>query len=151
MAQDQLTVATPVQYREVMARKPIAQPLLPTQGELLILQALWKIGEGTIEQILAASVQNPPPNYKTTQTMLRIMEQKRLVTHRTEGRAFIFRPEVDRAKVNRGTVQSLLARNFGGSRTELLINLIEDETLSENELKDLEELIRRYRREMAGE
>jgi len=147
-----LTVITPIQYRDPMGRMPISHTnVVPTQGELLILQAIWKIGEGTIDQIVAASEQHPSPNYKTTQAMLRIMEQKNLVAHRTEGRAFIYRPKVDRDKVNRGTIRSLLARNFGGSRTELLINLIEDETLSEGELKDLEELIRRYRREMGGE
>jgi len=58
------------------------------------LEILWRIREGTIEEVLEASEEKPPPNYKTTQTLLRIMEQKKLVTHRPRGRAFLFRARV---------------------------------------------------------
>jgi hypothetical protein len=39
----------------------------------------------------------------------------------------------------------LLQRHFGGSRAELLINLLDDERVAPSELKELEDLIRRRR------
>jgi len=60
--------------------------VLPTAGELRLLEILWPIGEGTVEDLLEASGKNPP-NYKTTQTLLRIMEEKKLVEPSAAGRA----------------------------------------------------------------
>jgi predicted transcriptional regulator len=107
---------------------------------------LWRLGEGTIEDVVQASGEDPPPNYKTVQTFLRIMEVRKLVTHRLSGRAFIYQPRVTREEVNRLSIQTLVKQNFGGSRTELLLNILEDEDFEAAELEELETLIRRYRK-----
>src|SRR4029077_10240667 len=65
---------------------------LPTPGELRLLQILWRIGEGTVDDIVRASGEDPPPNYKTVQAWLRIMEGKGQVDHRRKGRALVFWP-----------------------------------------------------------
>ena len=119
--------------------------LLPTPGEHKLLEILWRVREGTIDDIIEAAEQSPRPNYKTVQTMLRIMEGKKLVTHHVRGRAFVYQPVVARNRIGRLSIRTLLERHFGGSRSELLLNLLEDEPLDPAELKDLEELIRRQR------
>jgi predicted transcriptional regulator len=124
--------------------------VLPTPAELRLLDVLWQLGEGTIEEILQASDETPPPNYKTVQTFLRIMENKKLVTHRVQGRAFVFRARVQREEVNRLSVHSLLNRHFGGSRSDLLLNLLEDERIDPAELKAMEEMIHRHRQAKQG-
>ena len=120
---------------------------LPTPGEFRLLQVLWRIREGTIDDILKASGEDPPPNYKTVQTLLRIMERKRLVGHKQQGRAFLFRPLVGRGHVHRLSIRNLLAKYFTGSRTELLIELLSDERIAPDELRKLESLIRNRRKE----
>jgi BlaI family transcriptional regulator, penicillinase repressor len=124
--------------------------VLPTPAELRLLDVLWRLGEGTIDEIVQASDETPAPNYKTVQTFLRIMENKKLVTHRVHGRAFVFRPRVQREEVNRLSVHSLLDRHFGGSRSDLLLNLLEDERIDPAELKAMEEMIHRYRQSKQG-
>lgn len=121
-------------------------PPLPTPGEYRLLEILWQLGEGTIDDILESAGENPRPNYKTVQTLLRIMENKQLLTHRVQGRAFVYKALVQREQVNRVSVHSLLQRHFGGSRSELLLNLLDDERINGAELKELEELIRRHRK-----
>jgi BlaI family penicillinase repressor len=122
-------------------------PLMPTAGEHELLEILWRLGEGTIDDILKGSGESPPPNYKTVQTLLRIMENKSLVTHRLQGRAFVYTAQVRRDQVNRISIRAMLQRHFGGSRTEFLVNLLDDERIDAAELKQLEELIRRHRNE----
>ena len=133
-----------------MARMLRAAGPLPTPAELRLLEILWRLGEGTIDEILEASDEVPSPNYKTVQTILRIMEGKKLVTHRVNGRAFVFRPRVQREEVNRLSVRSLLARHFSGSPADLLLNLLEDERIDGAELKAMEDMIHRYRQEKQG-
>jgi BlaI family penicillinase repressor len=122
-------------------------PLMPTSGEHRLLEILWRLGEGTIDDILRGSGEIPPPNYKTVQTLLRIMESKHLVTHRLQGRAFVYKARVRRDQVNRASITAMLQRHFGGSPTELLLNLLDDERIDAAQLKQLEELIRRHRKQ----
>jgi len=119
--------------------------VLPTRSELRILNALWDLGQGTVEEVTRHRSFSRRPNYKTTQTLLRIMEQKGLVRHLLRGRGFLFEPCVTREQVGQVSVQQLLEQNFGGSPAELLVNLLESKPVAEEELEELESLIRRYR------
>lgn len=120
-------------------------PVPPTPAELRILQALWELGSGTIEEIIRHPSFASPPNYKTTQTILRIMEEKGLARHTSDGRVFVFEPCVSREWVGRLSVRNLLNSNFDGSPAKLLVNLLEAGSVKESELAELEGLIRNYR------
>jgi predicted transcriptional regulator len=119
---------------------------LPTPSELRLLQVLWTLGEGTVDQIVNAHPEASRPNYKTTHTFLRIMEQKGFITHSVSGRTFRFTPLVSRESIDSLSVRALLHQNFGGSPAGLLINLLEAVPAQESELDELESLIREYRR-----
>jgi BlaI family transcriptional regulator, penicillinase repressor len=123
--------------------RPIA---IPTAAEFRLLEILWRLGEGTIEDFVRAAEKDSPLNYKTVQTVLRVMENKKFVRHSLRGRAFVYQPRVKRHEVSRVSLRSLLERYFRGSRSELLVNLLEDERIGANELQKLESLIRTYRK-----
>jgi BlaI family transcriptional regulator, penicillinase repressor len=121
--------------------------ILPSPGELRLLQILWRIDGGTIEDIINSSRENPQPNYKTVQTLLRIMEHKGQVHHSQDGRAFVFRPVIGRSDLRRLSIREVVAKYFTGSRTELLVELLRDERISRQELRELENLVRSRRKE----
>ncbi|MFL6313000.1 MAG: BlaI/MecI/CopY family transcriptional regulator [Terriglobales bacterium] len=120
-------------------------PAPPTRAELRILNALWGLKSGTIDEIIHHPSFSSPPNYKTTQTILRIMEEKGLARHTTGGRVFVFEPAVSREWVEKMSVRTILEQNFGGSPAKLLVNLLESGPVAEKELEELEALIRNYR------
>jgi len=133
-----------------MDKEPQSQKIeLPTPGELRLLRVLWRIREGSIEEIVLASGEDPPPNYKTVQAWLRIMERKGQVDHRQEGRAFIFYPLISRRDLHGLSIRHLLARYFTGSRSEMLVALLSDERIGREELNKLEGLIRNRRKELS--
>lgn len=117
----------------------------PTRAELRILQALWDLGPATVEEIIHHPSFSSPPNYKTTQTILRIMEEKGLARHTSRGRVFVFEARVSRERVSRLSVRTLLDQNFEGSPAKLLVNLLEAGPVDESELAELEALIRNFR------
>ena len=119
---------------------------LPTTAELRLLQILWDAGEATVEDVVNAHSPRERPNYKTTQTLLRIMEQKGFIAHESRGRVFVFKPLISRKTIDQRSVQTLLSQNFGGSATGLFLNLLEIGTFEENDLNALEDQIRKYRR-----
>jgi BlaI family penicillinase repressor len=120
-------------------------PAPPTRAELRILNALWELKSGTIEEIIHHPSFSSPPNYKTTQTILRIMEEKGLARHTTGGRVFVFESAVSRELVEKMSVRTILEQNFGGSPAKLLTNLLESGHIAEQELEELEAVIRNYR------
>ncbi len=119
--------------------------MLPTRAELRILRVLWDLGQATVEEVVSHPHSAPRPNYKTIQTLLRIMEQKGFVRHVNRGRVFVFVPRVSRDEVGKLSVRNLLEQNFGGSPSELMVNLLEANPVDESELEQLETLIRNYR------
>jgi predicted transcriptional regulator len=129
-----------------MAKRLKSRTVLPSPAEFRLLDILWQIDEGTIDDIIGRSVGCPQPNYKTVQTLLRIMERKGLVSHYVRGRAFVFQPRVKRNHVNRISIQSFIDRYFRGSPAQLVVNLLEDQPIDSDELTKLEELIRDRRK-----
>jgi len=111
-----------------------------------LLQVLWDREEATVDEVVNAHPEKERPNYKTTQTLLRIMEQKGFITHETRGRVFVFRPVVSRKAVDSLSVRTLVARNFRGSAAGLLINLLETGSIKKKELDELEAYLREYRK-----
>jgi BlaI family penicillinase repressor len=122
------------------------QLAVPTAGEMRLLQILWDLEQATVEEVVNAHSEKERPNYKTTQTLLRIMEKKGFITHEAEGRVFIFRPLVSRKTIDHLSLQTLVSRNFNGSAAGLLMNLLEASPIKRAELDELEAYIREYRK-----
>jgi BlaI family penicillinase repressor len=119
---------------------------VPTAAEMRLLQILWDLGEGTVEGVVNAHPERERPHYKTTQTLLRIMETKGFISHEARGRVFVFKPEVSRKVIDQLAVQALVSRNFQGSAASLLMNLLESSEIKKTELDELESYMREYRK-----
>jgi predicted transcriptional regulator len=116
---------------------PRPKSLTLTDGELRLIRVLWDRGEATVGDVVNALKTPPRPAYNTVLTLLRIMEKKGYVTHRKDGRAFMFRPLIARADASRSALKTLVNRFFEGSPHLLLLNLLEDEHLSPEALEQL--------------
>jgi predicted transcriptional regulator len=119
---------------------------VPTPAEMRLLQILWDLKEGTVEDVVNAHPEKERPHYKTTQTLLRIMESKGFIAHESRGRVFVFKPLASRKAIDQLSVQALVSRNFHGSAAGLLINLLETSAIKKKELDELESYIREYRK-----
>jgi BlaI family transcriptional regulator, penicillinase repressor len=133
-----------------MAEQLNLNVIVPTRGEMKILNVLWDLGQATVEEVIKHPSFTTPPNYKTTQTLLRIMEDKGLARHTTRGRVFVFAACVTREQVSKLSVQNLLEQTFAGSLTDMMVGVIETGTVKESELEELEALIRNYRAQRAS-
>jgi predicted transcriptional regulator len=108
-----------------------------TDGELRLMRVLWEKGRATVGEVVQALKGTPKPAYNTVLTLLRIMEKKGYVSHEKDGRAFIFSPTVGRADASRSALETLVNRFFEGSPRLLMLNLLEDEQIAPDVLKQL--------------
>jgi predicted transcriptional regulator len=105
------------------------------------MEILWARGEATVADAVAAIPKREALAYSSVLTTMRILEQKGYVAHRQEGRAFVYRPVVDRGEARRSAVKHLLSRFFDDSPELLVLNVIEQERLDMAELERLRKLV----------
>jgi len=116
-----------------------------TEAELRLMNVLWEKGSATVQQVLDALDDNPPLAYNSVLTTIRILERKSYVKHIKDGRAHVFAPVVGREEASRFEVKHLVNRFFKNSHELLVLNLIEDESIDNEELKKIRELLKQSR------
>jgi predicted transcriptional regulator len=108
-----------------------------TEAELRLMKLLWSRGESLVGDLVAALPEDSAIAYTSVLTTIRILEQKGYVTHRQEGRAFVYTPCVAENEAGKSEVQHLLHRFFGNSRERLLLSLLGDDDITPQELSRL--------------
>ena len=108
-----------------------------TDAELRLMDVLWKKGPATVSQVVEGLPKRIPLAYSTVLTTLRILENKGYVAHTKNGRAFTYRPLVEREQARRNAVAHLLRRLFGGSPELLMLNLMDSGKIDAAELERL--------------
>lgn len=121
-----------------MARKQ--SPAL-TDAEARVMAVLWRAKAATVADVVAALPGGRAASYSTVQTILRILENKGYVAHEKVARAFVYRPLVDERQARRRALKHLVTRLFEGSPSLLVLNVLDDEELDPEELKQLKRLI----------
>lgn len=105
------------------------------------MRLLWRRGESSVSDLVAAMPEDEPLAYTSVLTTIRILETKGYVEHRQEGRAFLYTPSVAEDEASRGEIKNMLGRFFGNSRERLLLALLGYEDVSPTELKRLKSAI----------
>jgi predicted transcriptional regulator len=120
-----------------------------SKRERQIMDAIYAHGEATVTQVLAAMPD--PPMRGALRTLMRIMEKKGHITHRQEGREFIYRPTQARGKAGRSALGRVLDVFFNGSLENAVAAHLSDPRraakLSAEELQRLSDLIEQAKKE----
>ncbi len=120
---------------------PPRKSITLTEAELRLMKILWRRGESAVGDLVAAMPDGEPLAYNSVLTTIRILEQKGYVTHRQEGRAFVYRPCVAEQEASRTEIRHIMQRFFGDSRERLLLSVLRDEEVTLDELERLKEAI----------
>src|SRR5437762_4494769 len=102
-----------------------------------LMEIVWKVGSGTAEQIRAALAPQHALKDSTVRTILRRLREKGYVTHKVEGKAFVYSGVEKRRNVAVRAVRQILDRFCDGSLEQLLVGLVENEVVDRAELQQL--------------
>jgi len=110
-----------------------------TLGELqtAIMRILWARGRASVAEVHEALRADRRLAPTTVATMLRKMEDKGVLRHVTEGRAFLYLPTVSEVQVRRSMVAALVERLFAGDARELVAHLVSEREIEPQELDAL--------------
>lgn len=124
----------------------------PTDRELEALKVLWDRGEATVREVCdAVSQSGEPLAYTTVLSLFQVMEQKGMVEHRKQGKAYVYRPLVERKSTFQKLAGGFLERVFDGAVDEYLVHALEGKKLSASELDQLEAMIAKARGKRSGQ
>ncbi len=121
---------------------PKQSPTL-TEAELRIMDVLWLKGAATVQQVLDWLPDKPALAYNSVLTTIRILEKKGYVKHVKDGRAHVFEPLIGRQEASRSEIRHLVGRFFRDSPEALVLNILEDDSLDDTELKRLRDILDR--------
>lgn len=114
----------------------------PTDRELEALKVLWDRREATVRDIAEAmNAGKEDLAYTTVLSLLQVMEQKGLVTHRRDGKAYVYLPKVERQSTFRQLAGGFLEKVFDGAVDEYLVHALDAKRLSDKELDQLEAML----------
>jgi len=112
-----------------------------TNLQMDVMQVLWEQGEATVSQVHAALQEERKLAPTTVSTLLSRLEKYGLLTHRAEGRHYIYRPLVSESEVRRSHLTELIEQFFHGNPADLVYHLINETEVDDEDLARLQALI----------
>lgn len=122
------------------AKSSVTEKLL-TDTELELMTILWKRGEGSVADVLESLPKERDLAYTSVSTILRILEQKKILKTRKEGRGHIYIPALDKADYEAKTVKHMVNRVFDGTPAALVRQLISSMPLDAKQIEELKKII----------
>jgi predicted transcriptional regulator len=116
-----------------------------------VMEAVWELGEATVQQVRERIGGRKPPAYTTVLSVMQKLEKAGWLTHRSEGRAYVYAPTRSRREVGSSSLRAFIKTVFRGDPLLLFQHLIADESLSDSDLKALRSMIDGRRRKEKGD
>jgi BlaI family penicillinase repressor len=112
-----------------------------TPLEQFIMDYVWAHPHCTAETCREGLAKQRKLKDSTIRTILRKLEEKHYVTHRVDGRTFVYRAVDTKRNIAVQAAQQLINRFCGGSVEELLVGLVDNQLLEPKQLQRLAEKI----------
>ncbi|MHB9023372.1 MAG: BlaI/MecI/CopY family transcriptional regulator [Armatimonadota bacterium] len=124
---------------------PKDAPLDLGRRERQIMEIVYQRGQASVAEVRAAL--DDPPGYSAVRTFLNILEEKGHLTHEQAGLRYVYRPTHPRDAAGKAALKRVLRTFYEGSFSNSLAALLDDESLSLEEIDELTRLIERARKE----
>jgi BlaI family penicillinase repressor len=106
--------------------------------EQLVMDYVWRNPGCTVSACQdALSAMDRPLKETTVRTLLQRLAQKGYVTHKVDGRTYLYRASEARTSVAAHAAKQIIDRFCGGSLEELLVGLVDNDMVSRKELQQL--------------
>ena len=109
-----------------------------TKVEEEVMHLIWSVEEPVTVSQLISQMSEPHPPHSTISSIMRILEGKGFVDHKTYGRTHAYYATIEKKEYTKFSLRKLVGNYFQGSANELVSFLVKENDIS---LKDLSELI----------
>lgn len=113
-----------------------------TRAEEQIMQILWKLGKGFVNDIIA-ELPEPKPAYTTVSTIVRILEKKGFAGHKAYGNTHEYYPLITKEKYTKDYLKGFLKGYFSNSFAGMVSFFSREEELDVNEMEEIMKMLQK--------
>ncbi len=106
------------------------------------MKVVWALGHATVRDVYETLRERRHIAYTTVMTVMKIMEEKKYLRRRLEGRAYVYEGTRPKKQMIREMVSEFINRVFNGSAEPLIAHLVEERLLSQKERELIAKMIR---------
>jgi len=121
--------------------RPKGKNDLLTTVELEFMMVLWRVGKGTVREVLEILNEREKRAYTSVATMLKILDDKGYLKSVKQDRTFVYSPTIGKEEYELQTLKSISNTLFDGAPTALVARLVDDENISDETMKEIREII----------
>ena len=114
-------------------------PLSRAQRE--VMEVIWDLGEAGVAEVTASLNKQRPIARNTVRTLMERTEEKGWLTHRVEGRSFLYSAIVPREENLGQRVMDMVDKACGGNPEKLMMALMDYRGLTEDESKRIRKML----------
>ena len=124
---------------------PKDSPTAMSRRERQVMDILYRRGEATVAEVMTDLPD--PPTYSAVRSILRILMEKDLITHREDGPRYVYLPAVNAERARDDAMKHVIRTFFDGSAEQAVAAVLRmsDAKLSDGEIAQLRERIRKAR------
>ncbi len=111
-----------------------------TKAQEELLKALWEIKEGAVSDVLD-SLPDPKPAYNTVATVIKVLEKKGYVSHKTYGKTHVYFPVVSKKDYARHILKDTFKNLFNNSLNQMVSAFVKNKEVDLSELEELKEML----------
>lgn len=124
---------------------PKDNPTALSRRERQVMDILYRHGEATVAEVMADLPD--PPTYSAVRSVLRILMEKKMITHREDGPRYVYLPAVNTDRARDDALKHVIRTFFDGSAEQAVAAVLRmsDAKLSEKEIDELRDKIKQSR------
>jgi predicted transcriptional regulator len=111
-----------------------------TKAQEDILKALWETSEGAVSDILE-KLPDPKPAYNTVATVIKVLEKKGYVNHKTYGKTNVYFAIISKQEYAQSLLKGTLKGLFNGSFNQMVSHFVKSKNLDITELEELKRML----------
>ena len=120
-------------------------PTALSRRERQVMDILYRRGEATVAEVMGDLPD--PPTYSAVRSILRILMEKQLISHREDGPRYVYLPAVNTEAARDDALMHVIRTFFDGSAEQAVAAIlrVSDAKLSDKEIDQLRERIKQAR------
>jgi predicted transcriptional regulator len=111
-----------------------------TKAQEDILKVLWEIKDGAVSDVLE-KLKDPKPAYNTVATVIKVLEKKAYVTHKTYGKTNVYSAVVSKQEYVKNLMKSTITGLFNGSLNQMMSYFVKNKEVGIIELEELKSML----------
>ncbi len=112
-----------------------------TKAQEDILKVIWEINEGAVSDVLA-KIPDPKPAYNTVATVIKVLENKGYISHKTFGKTNVYYPIIEKKEYTKFVFKDYFKSLFNSSLNQAVSFFVQEKKdVSLQELEEIKNII----------